>query len=84
MDGHITIVNYNEAVALFLDARDYPEKHTELLKEFLQNQTSKPIAEDAIPWLIENMKKFKGARLLFEGKEWRDFLFKRLFQWNSN
>jgi hypothetical protein len=60
----ITIDDFDEAVELYLDARDHPEKHPELTKEFIGD-----MLVDVTPVFIKSFK---------NDCDWHDFCFKKI------
>jgi len=59
-------------VNLYLDARDNPEKHPDIVKEFEKSQ--------GIQYSLLADVKDEGNQSWLSSIEYRDFLFKRLFQ----
>lgn len=85
-DMWINKKNFDEAVALFESARDHPEKHVELLKEFTRH-ILKEQRESGNGWtcvqcnhLLEDLPAIYWGHNHDVKIEWRDWLFERCFK----
>lgn len=68
--------SYNSQVALYLDAREHPEKYPELVTEFRELYRYDEYDDRMDNGAFVN-RNFTGIE---RPRKWRDFLFKRLFE----
>jgi len=71
-EKQVVLNHIDEAIALYLDARDNPGKHPDIVKEFEKSQ--------GIQYSLLADVKDEGNQSWLSSIEYRDFLFKRLFQ----
>ena len=71
------IKDYDDAVALYKDARDHPEKHQEWLKEFMLEYNHK---HNYLKIPKEDAEDLEYIKWWASRSCWRDFLFRKIFE----